>query len=213
MQGRIADLIRGLCWLDTATRVSGQAHANRCLISITSINGQPTLAQSYLRQIYEGYFGHTGNEAVHDLTEQMVVLGITGINSAVLLIERTAAWAEARIEEGTHLFLPTHGNFVPIAVRVIGLEHDTDPCEALVNMNATSDTSGTDCPSDIGQEHNAQRLGPVIRVYNQLNTSRGVLFEIIDCRTGLVFKDDWNAGTHLSILIHSQLPVPQALLE
>ena len=210
MQGRLADLIRGLCWIDTAARTSGQAHANRCLISITSILGQFTHEQDYLSQVYQSYFGHTGKEAVHDLTGKLQHLEIIGENSDVLLVERTAAWAEARIEEGTHLFLAAHGSLIPVAVRVIGLDHGRDPGEALVNMNATSDASDPGDPIDIRQEQGAQRLGPVIRVYDRVHGKDCI---IMDCRSGLMVKDKEELASHLSVFMHSQLPVPQTLLE
>ena len=204
-QGRYADLIRDLCWLCAAAQDSRALDANRCLIRITSIIGQPTSEQAYLRDVYARYFGFTGSDAVRVLSEEARKTGIVGADTEILIVERTAALTEARIEEGTHLFFPVHGNLIPIGVCALPLGVDMDPFERLAMQTAGKVHPWT--PRGKGGRERAReedRPGPVIRLYNEGGT-------IIDCRSGLVIRE--KLAENLSVLLHSQLPIPSLLLE
>jgi len=203
--GRCAALIRGLCWLCAAAQSSRLAQANRCLIRITSILGQPTSQQTYLRDVYARYFGFLGNEAVRVLSEEARGTGAVGADCEILMLERTAAWAEARIEEGTHLFFPAHGNLIPVGVETIPLGIDTDPLEKLAEqMDRAARPSRQQAPGHAESRKDHDRPGPVLRLYHEGGA-------IIDCRSGLVVKDE--LAENLSVLLYSQLPIPPALLE
>jgi ATP-dependent Clp protease ATP-binding subunit ClpC len=187
--GRMAGLIRKLCWVEAATEASSREQANRCVIIITPIMGQRCAEQVYLQEAYTQYFGHTGHEAVHLLSVGLRDQGIVPAHTEILLVERTAAWTEARIDQGTHLFFPTHGSLIPISVRVMALGPDADLNETVTQ-----------------HMHESQKIEPVIRVYEQGGMT-------LDCRTGLLLKAQEELVPNLSVFIHSQLPIPHPLLE
>ncbi|HXG67301.1 MAG TPA: AAA family ATPase [Blastocatellia bacterium] len=186
----LADLLRETALLQTILGVNEQSPAGQALICIRALAESAQRQRAALRDLYGELFGkHLGLEA----TMMKGRLDAEGQAGEFILLRGPHALTLAKVEEGTHLFYPAHGNIVPLQVTALPLADGEDPMAAIA----------VHAGRDIVFEEPADLL-PVIRIYEE----QGVT---LDLRTGLMTLDMPPAGD-LRTFVLSTLQAPQEFL-